>query len=57
MLDEITRPGIVARKIGSNQRKAGSVGVEVKLTSDELTLLILCPHSVLIMTVRSEMDA
>lgn len=48
MLDETTGPGTVARKIVDNQRKAGSVSAEIKLPSDELTLLIFvfasCSH-------------
>ena len=52
-LDEITGPGIVARGMGSDERKAGFICVEVELMSDELKPSTLCPHSVLMMTART----
>jgi hypothetical protein len=52
VLDEITKSQVVARKIGSVQRKVRSAGVEVELMSDDSNLLMssFCSHRVLIMT-------
>jgi predicted RecB family endonuclease len=46
VLDEIRKPQVVARKIGSVERKARSVGVEVVLMGRDLTLLVspFCSH-------------
>jgi hypothetical protein len=53
VLGEITRPGMVAREIGCDERKARIIGVEAELMSYELNPSILCPHSVLMMTTRT----